>query len=111
MKKILILFVLSLGFSLSINAQETAKQEEVKLEIKAKSYEIAEFVGADDDVAYKIFTILYDRNQEMVKNPGFSEERKIVLSKFVENKIKNTLTEEQFNRLKANNTLYQSILK
>lgn len=105
MKKIIALFVLMFAFTFNANAQDTSKVESLA---KKDTHEIAQYLKLSGEVLNDLQTIFKEKHQ-ILSTEGISEERKIVLTRFVETKLNSLLSTEQVEKLKLDERLYKKL--
>ncbi len=107
MKKIIALFVLMFAFTFNANAQDTSKAEALA---KQDTHQIAEYLKLNGEVLNDLQTIFKEKHQILLTE-GLSEERKIVLTRFVETKLNSLFTAEQIAKLKLDDRLYKKLTR
>ncbi len=105
MKKIIALFVFMFAFN--ANAQDVTQAEELATK---DVYAISQFLKLNETALTDLQSVFKEKHLA-ISQEGISEERKVVMSRFVETKFKSILTTEQFDALKGNNELYEKLTK
>lgn len=127
MKKILSTVALILICSINVNSQEkkVAKEsailaveaketEETKVaktqqNVKKEAYDLVKYLNLDD-ASFSAFNEVLATKYEVLNNIANSEQRKIEFIAQLEEKFKNILKPEQFEKLKSNKELYFQLL-
>lgn len=103
MKKLLLALVFIFSVSFASNAQESdAKAKET-------TYKIKEYLNLDDTKTQIVYDILSHKNKTLASEANLDEERKILLRRKFDSKIKSVLNENEYKKLKANKALCQEI--
>ena len=105
MKKIIALFILMFAFTFNATAQENSRAQELA---KNDTHVIAEYLSLKGDVLTDLQAVFLQKHNTL-SNEGLSEERKIVLSRFVETKLEALLSNEQIAKLKLDANLYKKL--
>ncbi|AWM12895.1 hypothetical protein DI487_02765 [Flavobacterium sediminis] len=109
MKKILLLFVLFLGFSINASAQEINIEKGLnRTEMLKGVEEVATFLKIDANLK-NAFTQLVDMRLEALSNAATTEEKKKINEKF-NRKVLSGLTEAQRVQLKNNKAMYKKVI-
>lgn len=109
MKKIIALLVFVLGISFSASAQE--KTTESNAQAKNLATKIQNYLQLDDSKANTVLEIIEHKSSMMKSEPNLIEERKILLNNKFTKKLEGSLSTEEFNKLKANKSLFDEFLK
>ena len=105
MKKIITLFVFMLAFTFNANAQEKISTDELA---KKDTYEISQYLGLEGSVLTELQTVFKEKH-EVLSTKGISEDRKVILTRFVESKFESLLTADQIAKLKYDQELYKKL--
>ncbi len=109
MKKIALLFVLFLGFSLTSSAQELKVEKGLdRTEMIKGVNEVASFLKIDNSLK-DAFTQLVDMRLEALSNAATAEE-KVKINERFNRKVLSGLTEEQRTQLKNNKEMYKKVI-
>lgn len=114
MKKIILLIVLGLGLTTSVNAQDTNKSQVKDVLSVAKSAEkdaaeVALFLGFDE-TKKEDFKRLFVMKYEIMQNKNTTLEKKKEFSRIVAAKIAASIDSNQLEKLKANEVLYKQLI-
>ena len=119
MKKIIISCLLMLAVSVNAIAQNKKKittvetNEVVKLTPKQAGKKdgvaIAQFLGLDENLTIA-FSNLFEMKHEKMQNSNETNESKKEMSRIVGLKIKASIDSNQFEKLKANTSLYDQLM-
>jgi superfamily II helicase len=92
---------------LAVEAKETEETKIAKKQqnIKKEAYDLVKYLNLDDS-NFSAFTEVLVTKYEVLNNKANSEERKIEFIAQLEEKFKNILKPEQFEKLKSNKELY-----
>lgn len=101
MKKIFVLLVFLLGFSLSISAQEGHQAKAKELALKIKNH-----LNLDDAKTKVVYEIINHKYNAFQNNPDLIDEKKQLLVNQFTKKLENTLSPDEFRKLKSNKNLF-----
>ena len=105
MKKIAIVLGLFFIFSLSALAQEI-KKEDARILAKKEISALMEVIELDNQIVGGMLELLAYKHEAIAKNP----EKKKEVSNLIEDKLKGTLTPEQFIKVKSNKKLFEDLI-
>lgn len=112
MKKLI--FIALALFGLTVSAQDGADIKEMyraaEQNTNQQAKEIAEILSLNDKHFHLIKDVLQEKNDMLVQNPTLSDERKTYLVNYTISKIKEVLTEAEFEKLVYHEELYAKIL-
>lgn len=109
MKKIILLFVLFLGFSAATSAQELKTSQKLdKTEMIKGVNEVSSFLKVDNNLK-EAFTMLVDMRLEALSNASTDAEKKKINERF-NTKILAGLTKEQRTQLQGNESMYKKVI-
>lgn len=111
MKKIIALLVFVLGISFSASAQEKTTESNTQIQAKNLATKIKDYLKLDDSKANTVLDIIEHKSNMMKSEPNLIEERKVLLNNKFTKKLEGTLSTEEFNKLKANKSLFEEFLK
>ena len=113
MKKIFLIFTLLFAFTVSVNAQEkkpaAAQKIDAKVEAKKDADDLSRLLNLNSTQNadfYRLFEMKYQLLQE-----NLSEERKAILSRDIEAKIKASLNADQIKTLVDKKDLFNRLIK
>ena len=111
MKKIIFIALALFGITVSaqdgVDVKELYRAAEQNTNQQAK--EIAEILSLNDKYFHLIKEVLQEKNDMLVQNPTLSNERKTHLVEYTISKIKEVLTEAEFEKLVYHKELYAKI--
>ncbi|WP_338376226.1 hypothetical protein [uncultured Flavobacterium sp.] len=107
MKKIIALFVLLFAFTFNANAQDRSNAADLA---KQDTQEIAQYLGLQGEVLVDLQTVFKEKH-EVLLTEGLSEDRKVILSNFVETKLSSLLSQGDLDKLKADTALYKKLTR
>ncbi len=111
MKKIL--FIALALFGLTVSAQDGADLKDMYRAAEKNTIEqakqIAEVLNLNDKAFYLIKDALEEKNNMLAQNPTLSKERKAHLVEYTTNKIKEVLTDAEFEKLVYHKDLFAKI--
>ncbi|MBD3724107.1 MAG: hypothetical protein IE891_04825 [Flavobacteriaceae bacterium] len=107
MKKVLLTLVFIFSVNLVSKAQEPVKISDPKA--KETTYKIKEYLSLDDAKTQAVYEVIAHKNIAFSTEPNLNEERKILLRRKFDSKIKSVLNENEYKKLKANKALCQEI--
>lgn len=107
MKKIIALFVLMFAFTFNANAQDKNKATELA---KQDTQELAQYLGIQGEVLTDLQTVFKEKHDVLLIE-GISEDRKVILSNYVETKLSSLLSQGDLDKLKADKALYKRLTR
>jgi len=107
MKKLIAALTLLLAFTINANAQD--KKAPTRQELAKKdAYELTTFLGLTE-TQNADFMRLFEQKYEVLEDKNVSQERKEVLAKVMEAKIRATLNATQTEKLEKNPELFNKL--
>lgn len=107
MKKIISLFILLFAFSFSANAQET-KKDNIEFSAKKDTEAFTNFIKLDKQNTEALYGLLLYKHKR-IANGVKEEKEKEELAYVISEKIKASLSPEQFSKLSNNKELFYQI--
>jgi hypothetical protein len=110
MKKLIAALTLMLAFSINANAQDTKNAQEAKLSSSKElgqrdANELTKLVGLDDTQSAD-YARLFEHKYRTLEDKNLSQERKDILAKVIEDKVRAGLNAEQTAKLEKNKDLF-----
>ncbi len=93
------------AFSTDVNAQDN-KLEDPRVLAKQEISSLLKIIELDNEIVIGLVDLLTYKHSALAKSPESKEE----IAKTMQDKLKGTLTTEQFEKVKSNKTLFEDLI-